>query len=129
MPSRLQKTSVSRRPLHVVANEEIEQAVAIVVEPEGGRAEALAFAEPGGVGHIHECSFAGVAEKAILSDAGDENVGKSVVVVVADGHAHAVHFDVEPGARRDVGEGTIAVVVVETKSGARSSCVRASRSH
>ena len=44
-----------------------------------------------------------------------ENVGKAVVVVVADRHAHAVHLDVEAGAARDVGERAVAVVAVQAQ--------------
>ena len=35
--------------------------------------------------------------KTVLADAGDQNVGKAVVVIVADRHTHAVHFDIEAG--------------------------------
>src|SRR6202044_3425231 len=76
---------VVRRPLHVVADEKIEQSIAIVVEPESGGAETLALAETRSVRDIHERSLAGVAEESILSDAGDQDVGKAVVVVVAAG--------------------------------------------
>ena len=51
------------RPLHVVADEQIEQSVAIVVEPERGGAEAVAPAQAGCVGHIDECALAGVPEQ------------------------------------------------------------------
>ena len=70
------------------------------------------------VGHIDKRAFAGVAEQAVLPDAGDQDVGKSVVVVVADRHAHAVHFDVESGARGHVGERAVAVVVIKAQRGA-----------
>ena len=45
LPSRLQKTSCSARPLDVVADEQIEEAVAIEVEPQRRRAERRASAE------------------------------------------------------------------------------------
>ena len=37
------------RPLHIIADEKIEQAVAIVIEPERRSAEAVAAAEPAGL--------------------------------------------------------------------------------
>ena len=46
LPSSLQNTSRLRRPLDVVADEQIEPAVAVVIEPERRRAEPLALAEP-----------------------------------------------------------------------------------
>src|SRR5205814_10036263 len=49
---------------------------------------------------------------------GEVNVVPTVVIVIADGHAHAVHLNVEPGMRRDVGERSVAVVVVELHGGA-----------
>ena len=59
-----------------------------------------------------------VLEEAVLPDRGDQQVGKAVVVVVADGHAHAVHFHRQAGALGDVGEGAVAVVAVEPHGGA-----------
>ena len=105
-------------PLHVIADEEVEQAVAIVIEPEGRGAEAEAVAESALGGDVDECAFAGVAKEAVLADAGDENVGKAVVVVIADGDAHAVHFNVETGAMGDVGEGAVAIIAIEAECGA-----------
>jgi hypothetical protein len=48
------------RPFHVVAYEKIEQAVAIVIEPERGGAEGTAAAEPGFFRHVYEVAFTGV---------------------------------------------------------------------
>ena len=67
---------------------------------------------------VDEMALAGVLEQAVLADAGDENVGEAVVVVIADGHAHAVHFDIKPGAARDVREGAVAIVAIEAQRGA-----------
>ena len=53
---------------------------------------------------VDECALAGVAEQPVLADAGDEDVRKAVIVVVADGDAHAVHLDIEAGAARHVSE-------------------------
>src|SRR5437899_1259734 len=47
---------------------------------------------------------------------GDEEVGIAVVVVVADGYAHAVELDIKAGSRRYIGEGAVAIVVIEAKS-------------
>ena len=106
------------RPLHVIADEQIEQAVAVVIEPQRGAAEGLPPAQAGLVGDVHEGALAGVVEQPSLAHRGDVEVGKTVVVVVADGDTHAVHFDVEPGLPRDIGEGAVAVVAVELHRGA-----------
>ena len=76
-----------------------------------------------GIRYIDESSLAGVVKQAVLSDAGDQNVGEPVVVVVADGHAHAIHFDVESGARGHVGESAVAVVAIEAQRGAAAELV------
>ena len=86
------------RPLHIVADEQVEQTVAIEIEPQGRRAEALPAAEPARLRDIDKMALAGILEEPVLADAGDENIGEAVVVVIADGHSHAVHLDVEPGA-------------------------------
>ena len=105
-------------PANVIADEEIEEAVAVVIEPEGGGAEALFVEEAGFLGDVGEGAFAGVVEEAALADAGDEDVGETVVVVVGDGHAHAVQFEVEAGGFGDVSEGAVAIVAVELEGGA-----------
>ena len=115
LPSRLQKTSAVGRPPHVVADEQVEQAVAVEVEPHGRRAQGRASAEPARARHVHERALAGVAEQAVLSDAGDQDVGIAVVVEVADGGAHAVQLHIEAGAARDIGERAVAVVAVQAE--------------
>ena len=66
---------------------------------------------------IHESSFAGVTKKTALTDARDENVGKAIVVVISDGHAHSVHLEIQSGILRHVGKSAVAVVAVELQSG------------
>jgi len=52
-------------------------------------------------------------KEAALAYARDEDVGEPVVVIVGDGDAHAVEFEVEAGGFGDVGEGAVAIVAVE----------------
>ena len=101
------------RPLHVVADEQIEQAIAIVIEPQRGCAQAAAAAQPGLVRDVDERAFAGVLKEPVLPDAGDQNIGETVVVVIRHGHAQAVHLDCEPGAPRHIRERAVAIVAVE----------------
>ena len=60
----------------------------------------LAFAMPGAFGDVAELAAAFVVEQAVAVEGGDVEVVAAVVVVVADGHAHAVHLDVEAAAAR-----------------------------
>ena len=63
-------------------------------------------------------AFAGIVEQTILPHAGDENVREAVVVVIANGHAHAIHFDIQPGMRSYISESAVAVVAIEPQRGA-----------
>ena len=55
LPSMLQNTSCVRRPLHVVAHEQVEQPIPIVIEPQRRAAETLPAAEARLVRDIDEC--------------------------------------------------------------------------
>jgi len=114
-------TSTKGRPPHVVADEEVEPPVAIEVHPHRRRAERLAAAKPAGACHVDEGALPRVVKQAVLADRRDEHIGKPVVVVVANGHAHSVHLGVETGRARDVGEGAVPVVPVEAQRGSRPS--------
>src|SRR5262249_19854893 len=98
------------RPGDVVAHEQVEPAVAVVVQEGGGagktagrllpeevaggrRGPAAGSAQPRGAGHIDEAPAALVVEQAVAADRGDEHVRPAVVVVIADGDPHAVQHD------------------------------------
>src|SRR5271166_1718927 len=59
-----------RRPLHVIADVEIEQAVTVIVKPNSRGAEAIALSETGGIRYVDEGPLARVAEEVVLADAG-----------------------------------------------------------
>src|SRR6202035_2112406 len=99
-------------PLHVVGDEEVELAVAVVVDPGGAGAEA-GVPDAGGGGDVPELAAALVVEEMVAVERGDVDVLAAVVVVVPDGHPHAVHLDVQAAATGDVGEGAVVVVAVE----------------
>jgi hypothetical protein len=72
-------------------------AVAVVIKPQRGRAECLS---PKSTAPCYVLKFlSGVAEKAILPDRCNQNVGEAIVVVVADCHAHPIQFNFRPAAR------------------------------
>jgi len=54
-----------------------------------------------------------VAEELVAGDVGEEDIGPTVVVEVADGDSHAVAFALDASLFGDVGEGAVAVVVEE----------------
>ncbi len=77
------------------------------------------FPNPAALRDINESALASIAKQAVLTDTGNQDVGVTVVVVIANGHAHAVQFDVESGSRGDIRERSVAVVVIKTKCSAR----------
>src|SRR5258708_37391331 len=79
---------------------------------------------------MNESSLAGVAKKTALAHAPKEDVGETVVIIIADGNSHSIELDVEACAARHVGKRAVAVVAVEPQSGSlafarteRSECV------
>ena len=64
-------------------------------------------------GDVDEGAFSGIAKQSILTHRGDEQIGESVVVEIADRDAHAVHLDIEPGASCHVRERAIAIVAIQ----------------
>src|ERR1700688_198597 len=51
-----------------------------------------------------------------LPDTAYENIGEAIVVVIADGDSHAVHFDIKAGCASNVGERPGAIVTVQMQS-------------
>ncbi len=106
------------RPAHVIADEQIQQAIPVIIKQHRGSAEALTTEQAARPRDVHKSSFAGVAKNPVLPHAGDENVRKPVVVVIADGYTHSVHLEVETGAFSYVSKSTVAIVVVKLQRGA-----------
>ena len=107
------KHIVLGRPVHVVAHKQIEQAVAIVIEPQRGRAEGAAAAEPGLFSHIDERAFARILKQPVLPNGGHVDIGKTVVIVIRNGNAQPIHLDRKPGALRHIRERAVAIVAIE----------------
>ncbi len=92
------------RPAHVVADEQIQPAIAVVVEPQGRGAEAGAIAKACPRGDVHEGALAAVAKQAVLANRRDQQILPAVVVEVRDGHAHPVKVRREARALGDIDE-------------------------
>ena len=115
---------VLRRPFHVVAHEQIEKSVAVEVEPQRRCAERRPTGEAARPRDVGEGAFAVVVKEPVLSDARDQQIGKAVVVVIADRDAHPVHLNVETRRARDVAKRSIAVVAIEAERGALACMAR-----
>src|SRR5262249_49497552 len=90
-------------PAHIIAGKEVEKSIAVIVKPQRRSAKSLPTEEAARASHIDEGAFSGVVEEAALSHASDEDIWKTIVVVIADGHAHAIHLKIESGAFGYVG--------------------------
>ncbi len=112
------------RPAHVVADEEVEVAIAVGVEPCRARAPVVGLARHPGLGRDVVEASADVLEQHVLAHRRDVEVGPAVVVEVAGGDAHAVALHGEAGGRRGVGEVAGAIVRVEHHGRARRRPVR-----
>ena len=88
------------------------QAVLVVIEPRGARAE-VRVGDARRLRHVAELEVPFVAEQPIAFERRDVDVVPAVVVVVADGDAHAVHLDVEAAAGGHVRERAVLVVAIE----------------
>src|ERR1051325_3446129 len=86
--------------LDEVADEQVWRSVAVVVEPDGGRVQARRF-ESGLRGYIGERAVAVVPVQDIAPIGSDEQVGSSVEIVIAGGHANAEIPAAHTGAFRD----------------------------
>ena len=102
-----------RRPADVVRHQKVEVTVAIVVEPQGRSAQALIAFEPCLLRDFGKSAIAVVVKQAALPVAGNVQVGKAIVVVIAHRHPDAVHLEIESGGVRHVRERPVAVVAVK----------------
>src|SRR5688572_27929006 len=105
-----------RRPLDVVADEEIAPAIAVIVHPgrRGGPSDIL---DSAAVRHVHESTtslaIGNVLKQPAAPNGSYEQVIEIIVIMVADRHAHPLHRHVEPGRLGYISEGSIMVIAVE----------------
>ena len=102
------------RPLHVVRDEDVEPAVAIVVEPRRARAE-VGVLDTGRLRHVAKPEVPLVVEQSIALDRGHIEIVATVVVVIAGGNTHPIQRYVEPAPGDDVRERGVAVVLVDRR--------------
>ena len=109
----LPRTRRRRRiEVDVVGDEQIEAAVAVVVEEAAAGAPALRRSRHAGLlGHVGERAVAVVVVEDVAAPVADEQIVEAVVVVVADAAALSPARMRQPGLARHVGEGAVAVVV------------------
>ena len=80
-----------KRPLHVVSHEQVQLAIVVVVEPYGAAGKAAACQLCPSC-HIGEAAVAEISEQVAGTYRGDVDVFFAIIVIIADGAAHAVHL-------------------------------------
>jgi hypothetical protein len=62
---------------------------------------------------VDKCAVPGVLKQPALADARHENVREPVVVVIANGDAHAIHLDIQPRRPRHIRKRSVTIVVIQ----------------
>ena len=88
-------------------------AVVIVVSEGTARAPSPGVANSGRRSHIAERAVAVVVVEDAATYIGDVDVFPAVIVVVADAHTHAPSAMVQARLCSNIGEGAVAVIVIE----------------
>jgi hypothetical protein len=102
-----------------MGNEQVEQAIAIVIDPGAAGAEADARMQQAGFFRdIGKAALAVVVEQNVLAPAGNKNVVEAVVIVIADGNAEGPEAGTaEAGLCGNVLKSTVAIVGLEAVGG------------
>src|ERR1700722_12218920 len=114
---------------HVVRNKKIEVAIAVVVQETAPGSPSdlivprlavprLTIPKSGGLGYVSKRSIAVVTIKTVLPKIRAKDIFKSVVVIVANANARRPAHGLQSGLFGHVGEGAVAVVLVEAIRGA-----------
>src|SRR4029434_9039543 len=83
------------RPPDVVANEQVELAIVVVIQPRAtGAPVDAAAAYPGLSSDVLEFASAFVVKEPVTIDGRNKHIRAPVVIVIASGHAHAVKADI-----------------------------------
>src|SRR5437764_5919887 len=106
-----------RRPLDIVADDQVEVAILVVVDPGGAGAEFLRSEQSCFLRDIGERAVAIVMKNVALAVGRDENIVVTVIVVIPDGNTESKHLHVEAGFVGYVGEGAVVIVVIELRGG------------
>src|SRR6266403_2605552 len=104
-------------PLHVVGDDEIKLAIAIIIDPGRTGGKLIRSPKPGNRCDILKGAVAVVAEEVTLAKRGDENVVEAVVIVITDGHAQTIHRNAEARFAGHVGERAVVIVVIKLRGG------------
>jgi hypothetical protein len=101
------------RPADVIADEQVEVGVVVVIQPAAARAPfVFRPGHAGRIGHIFEFA-AIVSEQRVRTDAGNEQIDPSVVIEIADCRPLAVKRHIQTAGCGDVGKLAGPVIFVQ----------------
>jgi hypothetical protein len=98
--------------LDETANEQIEITIVIIVEPNSAGRPTRA-GEPGFFSYVGKSTIAIIVVENALAVGSDKDIGKPVVVIIADSDPHAKSPACHTGLLGHISEGAIAVILVE----------------
>ena len=108
--------AVARSKREVVGHEEVEVAVAVVVEKRAaGTPSRPAHRQAGGAAAILEPAVTAIAVQPVGAEGRDMDIDGAVVVVVAGADRRRPRRPAESGTLRDVGEGAVAPIAVHPR--------------
>ena len=103
--------------LYVIAYEEIEMAVAVVIEESAARAPAnVVVVYTGFFGDVGEGAVTVVVKQNVVTPEAAEEVVPAIVIVIADTNTSLPTGARESGPFRDVGKCPVAIIFVEMRS-------------
>ena len=105
--------------IDIIGYEKIEVAIAIVVEKSASRSPAsIAFVkQPRLPGDIGKRAVSIVAVKNILTVVSDEDIFKTIIVIVTDGHSTGPTCAQQSGFFGDIGKRSIPIILVQAVAG------------
>ena len=109
--------------IDVVRNEQIDEAVVVVVAEGQSRSPALVAVETGFLRHVRKRPVVVVVVEHDSAEAAYGEVGPAIVVEVANGHAHRPAGIADACLVGDVRKGAIVIVVIERAARSRPGLV------
>ena len=102
-----------RRPAHIIANKQIQQPVAIEIEPQRRRAECAPPPQPRMLRNIHKRATPRIAKQPVLPYRSDIDIRKAVVIVIGHGNAQPIHLHGQPRALRHIRERPVTIIAIQ----------------
>src|SRR4029077_11839722 len=97
----------------IISYEQVQVAVAVVINPRGTRRPLAGISDSGLVCYIRESSIPVVVKQSGRGAAGDEQIREAVIVKIGDCDTHSIKRDmIDAGAASPIDEFAVAEVAV-----------------